>query len=91
MKKNLFVVWMLLLPIVASAQQLVETGYYLIGDHNNWDTSDKSYAFTKLEDDKTWEITIPSEGVYCFKIAPASVYDNQDNFWANLGSVRKAC
>lgn len=84
MKKNLFVVWMLLLPIVASAQQLVETGYYLIGDHNNWDTSDKSYAFIKLEDDKTWEITIPSEGVYCFKIAPASVYDNQDNFWANL-------
>ena len=84
MKKNLFIAWMLLLSLVASAQQLVETGYYLIGDHNNWNTSDKSYAFTKLEDDKTWEMTISSEGAYCFKIVPASAYDNQGAFWANL-------
>ena len=85
MKKNLFIAWMLLLSLVASAQQLVETGYYLIGDHNNWDMNDKSYAFTKLDDDKTWEITIPSEGVYCFKIAPESAYEHHDlSFWSYL-------
>lgn len=69
-----------------NAQPLLgETTFYLIGDHNSWDTSDKTYAFTKLADGKTWEITIPSEGAGCFKIAPGSAYDHQDGtFWSYL-------
>ena len=59
-------------------------GYYLIGDHNGWDTTDKTYAFTKLNDGKTWEITLSSGNMGCFKIVPASAFDNQDNFWSNL-------
>lgn len=83
--KLLAVVLLMFFPLIASAQQVAETGYYLIGDHNNWDMSDKSYAFTKLDDDKTWEITIPSEGVYCFKIAPESAYEYHDvSFWSYL-------
>ena len=67
-----------------NGQELGETGYYLVGDHNGWSTTDKTYAFTKLNDGKTWEITIPSEGAGYFKIAPASAFDNQDTFWSNL-------
>lgn len=64
---------------------LGETAFYLIGDHNGWDMTDKTYAFTKLADGKTWEITIPSEGAGCFKIAPGSAYDHQDGtFWSYL-------
>lgn len=64
---------------------LGETAFYLIGDHNGWDMTDKTYAFTKLADGKTWEITIPSEGAGCFKIAPESAYDHQDGtFWSYL-------
>lgn len=83
--KLLAAVLLVFFPLIASAQQVAETGYYLIGDHNNWDMNDKSYAFTKLDDDKTWEITIPSEGVYCFKIAPESAYEHHDvSFWSYL-------
>jgi len=68
-----------------NGQELGETGYYLVGDHNGWDTTDKTYAFTKLNDGKTWEITIPSEGAGCFKIAPESAYTHQDgSFWSYL-------
>lgn len=64
---------------------LKETAFYLIGDHNGWNTTDKTYAFTKLEDGKTWEITIPSEVAGCFKVAPASAYNHQDGtFWSYL-------
>lgn len=64
---------------------LKETAFYLIGDHNGWNTTDKTYAFTKLEDGKTWEITIPSEVAGCFKVAPASAYTHQDGtFWSYL-------
>lgn len=59
-------------------------GYYLVGDYNGWDTTDKTYAFTKLNDGKTWEITIKNESASCFKIVPASAFDNQDTFWSNL-------
>ncbi len=69
-----------------NAQPLLgETGFYLIGDHNGWNTADKNYAFKKQTDGKTWEITIPSEGAGCFKIAPGSAYDHQDGtFWSYL-------
>ena len=64
---------------------LKETAFYLIGDHNGWNTTDKTYAFTKLEDGKTWEITIPCEVAGCFKVAPASAYTHQDGtFWSYL-------
>lgn len=64
---------------------LGETAFYLIGDHNSWDMTDKTYAFTKLADGKTWEITIPSEGAGCFKVAPGSAYNHQDGtFWSYL-------
>lgn len=64
---------------------LGETAFYLIGDHNGWNTTDKTYAFTKLADGKTWEITIPSEGAGCFKVAPGSAYNHQDvSFWSYL-------
>ena len=69
-----------------NAQPLLgETAFYLIGDHNSWDMTNKTYAFTKLADGKTWEITIPSEGAGCIKIAPGSAYDHQDGtFWSYL-------
>lgn len=64
---------------------LGETAFYLIGDHNGWNTTDKTYAFTRLADGKTWEITIPSEGAGCFKVAPGSAYNHQDvSFWSYL-------
>jgi len=71
--------------IVLLINKINGTKFYLIGDHNSWDMTDKTYAFTKLDDGKTWEITIPSEGAGCFKIAPGSAYDHQDGtFWSYL-------
>jgi len=67
--------------------QREESGYYLIGDHNGWNMTDKSYAF-KREGSRSkgyyWVITVPSENMGCFKIAPASAFDNPDTFWSNL-------
>ena len=62
-----------------------ETAYYLVSDLNEWSTTDKSYAFTKLDDGKTWEITFPgsTSDIY-LKVAPGSAYDNQETFWNNL-------
>ena len=62
-----------------------ESDYYLVSDLNGWSTTDKSYAFTKLSDDKTWEITFPgSDKDIYLKVAPASAYDDQATFWDNL-------
>ena len=62
-----------------------ETAYYLVSDLNGWSTTDQSYAFTKLDDGKTWEITFPANGVDMYlKVAPGSAYDNQETFWDNL-------
>ena len=63
-----------------------ESGYYLIGDHNGWSTTDKSYAFSRkgTSRNRYWEITVPSENMGCFKIVPASAFDNPDTFWSNL-------
>ena len=62
-----------------------ETAYYLVSDLNAWSTTDKTYAFTKLDDGKTWEITFPANGVDMYlKVAPGSAYDNQETFWDNL-------
>ena len=62
-----------------------ETAYYLVSELNGWSTTDQSYAFTKLDDGKTWEITFPANGVDMYlKVAPGSAYDNQETFWDNL-------
>jgi hypothetical protein len=62
-----------------------ETAYYLVSGLNEWSTTDQSYAFTKLDDGKTWEITFPANGVDMYlKVAPGSAYDNQETFWDNL-------
>ena len=62
-----------------------ETAYYLVSDLNGWSTSDKSYAFTKLTDGKTWEITFQgNDADICLKVAPGSAYDDQTTFWDNL-------
>lgn len=62
-----------------------ETAYYLVSELNGWSTTDKTYAFTKLDDGKTWEITFPANGVDMYlKVAPGSAYDNQETFWDNL-------
>ena len=62
-----------------------ETAYYLVSDLNGWSTSDKSYAFTKLTDGKTWEITFQgNDADICLKVAPGSAYDDQATFWDNL-------
>ena len=62
-----------------------ETAYYLVSGLNGWSTTDQSYAFTKLDDGKTWEITFPANGVDMYlKVAPGSAYDNQETFWDNL-------
>ena len=62
-----------------------ETAYYLVSGLNEWSTTDKSYAFTKLDDGKTWEITFPANGADLYmKVAPGSAYDNQETFWDNL-------
>lgn len=77
--------------IVRSAQsniftvKLEEKGYYLVSDLNEWSTTDQSFPFIKLDDGKTWEITFPSEDKsICLKVAPASAYDHQDEFWSRL-------
>ena len=64
----------------------IDTGYYLVGELNNWSSTDKSYPFTKLSDDKTYEITIPAIDRDIFmKVAPASAYNYTDGeFWSNL-------
>jgi hypothetical protein len=62
-----------------------ETAYYLVSGLNEWSTTDQSYAFTKLDDGKTWEITFPANGADLYmKVAPGSAYDNQETFWDNL-------
>lgn len=62
-----------------------ETAYYLVSELNGWSTTDQSYAFTKLDDGKTWEITFPANGADLYmKVAPGSAYDNQETFWDNL-------
>lgn len=62
-----------------------ETAYYLVSGLNEWSTTDKTYAFTKLDDGKTWEITFPANGADLYmKVAPGSAYDNQETFWDNL-------
>ena len=62
-----------------------ETAYYLVSGLNGWSTTDKTYAFTKLDDGKTWEITFPANGADLYmKVAPGSAYDNQETFWDNL-------
>lgn len=64
--------------------QTEETGYFLVSDLNSWSTTDQSYAFTKLDDGKTWQITIPGDRPIYAKIAPASAYADQENFWSLL-------
>lgn len=65
--------------------KLEEKGYYLISDMNSWSTTDQSYPFEKLRDGKSWEITFkaPENDLY-LKVAPASAYDHQDDFWNYL-------
>ena len=73
--------------IVKKVNKLVqkeEAGYYLIGDHNSWSTTDKSYAFSYNKRKKYWEITVSSENMAFFKIVPESAYADQDTFWSNL-------
>jgi hypothetical protein len=64
----------------------IDTGYYLVGTLNSWSTTDKSYPFTKLSDNKTYEITFPAnDGDIFMKVAPASAYNYTDGeFWSNL-------
>ena len=64
--------------------QKEETGYYLIGEHNNWSMTDKTYAFSYNRRKKYWEITVSSKGMSFFKIVPESAYADQDTFWSNL-------
>lgn len=64
--------------------QKEETGYYLIGDHNGWSTTDKTYAFSYSRRKNYWEITVSSEGMGCFKIVPESAYADTGTFWSNL-------
>lgn len=50
--------------------QTESEGYYYVGNLNDWDITDKSHPFTKLSDDKTWELTMAATGGYDeFKIA----------------------
>ena len=71
----------------AALHQTEETGYYLVSDLTNWSTTDQSYAFTKLDDGKTWQITISGDRAIYAKIAPASAFADQDNFWSLLLSA----
>ena len=65
--------------------KLEEKGYYLVSDLNGWSTTDQSYPFIKLDDGKTWEITFPAENKDIYlKVAPASAYDHQNEFWSRL-------
>ncbi|MBR3513549.1 MAG: DUF5115 domain-containing protein [Bacteroidaceae bacterium] len=63
------------------AEPQEETGYYLVSELNTWSTTDQTYAFQKQDDGKTWTITIPGDKAIYFKIAPASAYADQANFW----------
>lgn len=57
--------------------------YFLIGDHNGWNTTNKDYQLLS-DDGTTYEITLAADmlGNRCFKIAPGTAYDDQDNFWS---------
>lgn len=86
MKKVIFTLLALLMMQGVMVAQ--ETGYYLVSDLNQWSTTDQSYAFTLQDDGVTWSISIPSvfgeKSTIYYKVAPASAYGNQDNFWSLL-------
>ena len=71
------------------AEGVQEKGFYLIGDLNEWSTTDKSNPFTLSEDKRSWRIvfTGPTTNDQYYKVAPASAYDNQDSFWSRLWCV----
>ncbi len=62
------------------SQQQSEEDYYFLGDLNDWNTNDKSYSFTKLNDGKTWQLSL-SASPGNFKIFPSASYEDSDNFW----------
>ena len=74
---------------VTIAEGTQENNFYLIGDINNWSTTDKSYPFVLTEDSVTWRImfSVPKQRDMFLKVAPASAYDNQESFWSRLWCV----
>lgn len=73
----------MLFPIVVNAEE----GYYYVGDQTIWDLSNKTYKFSKMDDGKTWTLTMPIDSSDDFQIAPLSVESwNDSRYKVAVGS-----
>ncbi|MBQ7521306.1 MAG: leucine-rich repeat protein, partial [Clostridia bacterium] len=75
--KNIFasMLMIMLCPIVINAEE----GYYYVGSQTGWDLSNKTYKFSKMDDGKTWTLTMIIDTSDDFQIAPLSVESWNDS------------